>query len=149
LEIVPLKFNSRNLNNKQSLEEVTKMADKSVGYVILSVDGQEYDCASVNPTKNSGKKPVPTMNRTGEVKHTANGIRTYSLTVAVVIPDGKDSVNWLEVEDARISIESETGNFRETYIDFNVQTISDSYEVNGETRRNLEGFALSYLNETL
>lgn len=83
------------------------------------------------------------------MKHTAKGIRTYAITVAVVIPDGKDEVDWLEVEDARISIESETGNFRETYTDFNVQTISDSYDVAGETRRNLEGFALSYISENL
>ncbi|MBK0063969.1 MULTISPECIES: hypothetical protein [unclassified Acinetobacter] len=124
------------------------MAEDSVGYIILTVDGQEYDCSSINPKKNSGKRPVPTMNSTGEVKYKSRGIKTYSLSISVVIPDGKD-LNWLEVEDARLSIESETGNFRETYIDFNVQDVSDSYEVNGETRRTLEGFALSYINETL
>lgn len=125
------------------------MAEEAVGFVILSFNGEEYDCASVNPTKNTGRKPVPTMNRTGEVKHTSNGIRTYGLTVAVIIPDGKDPINWLTVKNARVSIESETGNFRETYVDFNVQTISDSYDVGGETRRNLEGFALSYLEESI
>ena len=89
------------------------------------------------------------MNRTREVKYKSKGLRTYALTVAVVIPDGKDQISWLEVEDARLSIESETGSFRETYVDFNVQTISDSYDVAGETRRNLEGFAMSYISENL
>lgn len=89
------------------------------------------------------------MNRTGEVKYTAAGIKTYAVSVAVVVPDAKDTVDWLAIDDARLSIESETGNFRETYIDFNVQTISDTYDVNGETRRNLDGFALSYINETI
>ena len=125
------------------------MSEETVGFIILAVNGDEYDCASFNSNKTTGRRPVPTMNRTGEVKHKAKGIRTYALTVAVVIPDGKDEVDWLDVEDARLSIESESGNFRETYIDFNVQTISDSYDVAGETRRNLEGFALSYVQENL
>jgi len=125
------------------------MAEESVGYVILSVDGQEFDCASFNPTKNSGKRPVPTMNRTGEVKHTAKGIKTYAVSIAVVIPDGKDPIDWLSIENGRLSSESETGNFRETYIDVNIQTMGDTYDVNGEVRRNLEGFALSYINESM
>ena len=125
------------------------MSLETVGFIILSVNGDEYDCASLSSTKTTGNRPVATMNRTGEAKHKAKGIRTYALTVAVVIPDGKDEVDWLEVEDARLSIESESGNFRETYIDYNVQTISDSYDVAGETRRNLEGFALSYISENL
>ena len=27
------------------------MAEKAVGFIILSVNGQEYDCATLNPTK--------------------------------------------------------------------------------------------------
>lgn len=125
------------------------MAEKAVGLIILSIDGEEYDCSSYNATKNTGTRPIPTMNRNREVKYVAKGIKTYQITVAVVIPDSKDTIDWLGIDDARLSIESESGNFRETYIDFNVQEISDAYEVNGETRRNLQGFALSYINETL
>ena len=125
------------------------MSEEAVGFIILGVNGDEYDCASFSTTKTTGNRPVATMNRTREVKYKSKGLRTYALTVAVVIPDGKDQINWLEVEDARLSIESETGNFRETYVDFNVQTISDSYDVAGETRRNLEGFELNYITENL
>lgn len=125
------------------------MAENAVGLVILSINGEEYDCSSYSAVKNTGNRPIPTMNRNREVKYVAKGIKTYQITVAVVIPDNKDTIDWLGVDDARLNIESETGNFRESYIDFNVQEISDSYEVNGETRRNLQGFALSYLNETL
>ena len=123
------------------------MSEEAVGFIILGVNGDEYDCASFSTTKTTGNRPIATMNRTREVKYKSKGLRTYALTVAVVIPDGKDQINWLEVENARLSIESETGNFRETYVDFNVQTISDSYDVEGETRRNLEGFAMSYISE--
>ena len=125
------------------------MSEEAVGFIILGVNGDEYDCVSFSTTKTTGNRPIATMNRTREVKYKSKGLRTYALTVAVVIPDGKDQINWLEVEDARLSIESETGNFRETYVDFNVQTISDSYDVAGETRRNLEGFAMSYIQESL
>ena len=102
------------------------MSEEAVGFIILGVNGDEYDCASFSTTKTTGNRPIATMNRTREVKYKSKGLRTYALTVAVVIPDGKDQIDWLEVEDARLSIESETGNFRETYVDFNVQTISDS-----------------------
>ena len=125
------------------------MSEEAVGFIILGVNGDEYDCASFSTTKTTGNRPIATMNRTREVKYKSKGLRTYALTVAVVIPDGKDQIDWLEVEDARLSIESETGNYRETYIDFNVQTIGDSYDVAGETRRNLEGFAMNYISEDL
>ncbi|MDU7368852.1 MAG: hypothetical protein E7L19_17620 [Acinetobacter baumannii] len=55
----------------------------------------------------------------------------------------------MAVEDGRLSVESPDGNYRETFIDCNVQSISKSYEVNGETMRDLEMFCLDYLDETL
>ena len=48
----------------------------------------------------------------------------------------------------RISIESPTGGFRETYTDCEVQEYSDSYDVNGETMRDLTLFAMDYLKES-
>ena len=125
------------------------MSEEAVGFIILGVNGDEYDCASFSTTKTTGNRPIATMNRTREVKYKSKGLRTYALTVAVVIPDGKDQINWLEVEDARISIESLSGKFRETFIDCTTQSMSDSYEVDGETRRSLTMFALDKLGESL
>lgn len=124
------------------------MAEDAVSTIVMSVDGLEYDCARFTPTKTNGKKRIATMNRKLKAKYKSNGIQLYDITCSVVIPDGKDSVSWLDVEDARISIESPTGGFRETYIDCNVVTVTETYDVNGETLRDLTMFAMDYLNET-
>ena len=125
------------------------MSEDAVGIIVMSVNGQDYDCNSCTPKTETGNKPIKTMNRTGRVKYKSKGITTYTLDVSVVIPDGKDTVKWAEIEDARISLESPTGNYRRTYIDCNVQTVSDAYSVDGETRRDLTMFALDELDESM
>ncbi|QQC82996.1 hypothetical protein I9054_012185 [Acinetobacter bereziniae] len=125
------------------------MAQEAVGLVIFSVNGQDYDCASYEVQHNTGVKAIPTMNRTQRIKFTSEGIKTWTLSVAVVIPDGKDQIQWKGIKDARISIESLTGNFRTTYVDCFVTEASESYSVEGETRRNLSLFALDELEESL
>lgn len=124
------------------------MSEDAVGIIVLSVDGQDYDCASCTPKIDTGKKPIKTMNRTGKVRYKASGIKTYTLDVSVVIPDGKDTVDWGTIEDARISVESQSGNYRKTYIDCTTQTVSDAYSVEGETRRDLTMFAMDELDES-
>lgn len=124
------------------------MAEEAVGSIVMSVDGQEYDCSKFTSKKTTGKKRILTMNRKLKAKFKAKGITVYDLTCSVVIPDGKDTVDWDGVEGIRISIESPTGGFRETYTDCEVQEYSDSYDVNGETIRDLTLFAMDYLKET-
>ncbi|WP_043969806.1 MULTISPECIES: hypothetical protein [unclassified Acinetobacter] len=124
------------------------MAEEAVGSIVMSVDGLDYDCSKFNSTKANGKKRILTMNRTLKAKYKSGGIKVFDITCSVVIPDGKDSIDWDNIEDARISIESPNGGFRETYIDCNVTTASDSYDVNGETVRDLTLFAMDYLKES-
>lgn len=125
------------------------MSEDAVGAIVMSFNGLDYDVSRVTATITTGNRAIPTMNRKQRVKFKAKGITTYQLTASVVIPDRRDSVKWLEVDDARISIESPTGNYRETFIDCNVVSISQSYDVNGETMRDLELFCLDYLDETM
>ncbi len=125
------------------------MSEDAVGAIVMSFNGLDYDVSRVTATITTGNRAIPTMNRKQRVKFKAKGITTYQLTASVVIPDGKDSVKWKDVDDARISIESPTGNYRETFIDCNVVSISQSYDVNGETMRDLEMFCLDYLDETM
>mgnify|MGYP000016063406 FL=1 len=124
------------------------MAEEAVGSIVMSVDGQEYDCSKFTSKKTTGNKRILTMNRKLKAKFKAKGITVYDLTCSVVIPDGKDTVDWDGVEGIRISIESPTGGFRETYTDCEVQEYSDSYDVNGETMRDLTLFAMDYLKES-
>ena len=124
------------------------MAEEAVGSIVMSVDGQEYDCSKFTSKKTTGNKRILTMNRKLKAKFKAKGITVYDLTCSVVIPDGKDTVDWDGVEGIRISIESPTGGFRETYTDCEVQEYSDSYDVNGETMRDLTLFSMDYLKES-
>lgn len=125
------------------------MAEEAVGSIIFGVNGEEYDCASCEIQHGTGRKPVPTMNREQKIKYVASGIKTWTLSVAVVIPDGKDTIDWNNITDARVSIESPTGNHRKTYIDCSATEVSASYSVEGETRRNLSLFALDELEESI
>lgn len=125
------------------------MSDEVVGTIVMSVDGEDYDCASFESQRTTGHKLIPTMNRKRRNIKRSKGNKAFTWSASVVIPDGKDTVAWTEIEDARISIESPDGNFRETFIDCFVQEVSDSYSVEGETRRNLSGFAMDHLEENM
>jgi len=125
------------------------MSEEVVGTIVMSVDGKDYDCASFESQRTTGHKLVPTMNRQRKNRKRSKANKTFTWSASVVIPDGKDTVIWADIEDARISIESPDGNFRETFIDCFVQEVSDSYSVEGETRRNLSGFAMDHLEENM
>lgn len=47
-----------------------------------------------------------------------------------------------------ISVESVTGNFRETYIDCGITTIGSAYDVNGETKRDMSLYACDLIEES-
>ncbi len=125
------------------------MAEEAVGSIIFGVNGDEYDCASCEVQHSTGRKPVPTMNREQKIKYVTSGVKTWALSAVVVIPDGKDGIDWDTITDARISIESPTGNHRTTYIDCSATEVSESYSVEGETRRNLSLFALDKIKEDI
>ena len=125
------------------------MAEEAVGSIIFGVNGDEYDCVSCESQHSTGRKPVPTMNRKQKIKYVTSGLKTWALSAVVVIPDGKDGIDWDTITDARISIESPTGNHRTTYIDCSATEVSESYSVEGETRRNLSLFALDKIKEDI
>lgn len=125
------------------------MSESAVGSIVMSFNGLDYDVSRLGTSITTGNRPIATMNRQQRVKYKSRGITTYELTATVVIPDGKDTVQWLQVDDARISIESPSGNYRETFIDCNVTSVGATYDMNGETVRELQLFCLDYIDETL
>ena len=120
-----------------------------VGVIVLTVDGREYDCASVTVNVQHSWKPVATMNRDMRVRKKARSNKSWTLSVSVIIPDGADPVNWADLSDARVTIESAEGGYRETYIDCSATDSSASYQVEGETRRDVNLFALDYVEESV
>ena len=125
------------------------MSEDAVGSIVMSFNGLDYDVSRLGTSITTGNRPIATMNRQQRVKYKSKGITTYELTATVVIPDGKDTVQWLQVDDARISIESPSVNYRETFIDCNVTSVGATYDLNGETVRELQLFCLDYIDETL
>ena len=125
------------------------MAEVAVGAIVLIVDSNEYDCVSCEAQKGTGRKPIATMNRKRVNKYRTQGVKSYNLSISVVIPNGKDTIDWDNIEDARITVENPEGGFRETYLDCSSTEVSDSFSVEGETRRNLSMFALSMMKESM
>lgn len=150
MEVIPHDTVAKALNNDAILTlEFIKMAEEAVGTIVLMVDGQEYDCASCDAQAQTGKRPIPTMNRKQRTKYFASSNPSYTLNVAVVIPDGKDTVDWANLESAQIAIESVSGNYRTTYVDCFSTEVSEAYSVEGETRRTIAMFALDKLEESM
>lgn len=134
-------------------KEIKKLENYSYTIVnenfAATVDGSEYDCASVTVNAQHSWKPVNTMNRDMRVRKKARSNKSWTLSVSVVIPDGADTISWSDLSDARITIESAEGGFRETYIDCSATDSSASYTVDGETRRDVNMFAMDYVEESV
>lgn len=116
--------------------------DKYVGSIILEVDGTDADCIDCKVDTSTGKKPVKTMNRKLRIKGYANGIVTYNLSLTVVIPAGSESIDWENLEGAKVTIDPGTsGGVRKTYTDCTTVSCSAQYNVDNEARRDLQLFA--------
>lgn len=121
------------------------MAELVVGSIVLIVDGVEHDCTSCTHEETTGVRPVPTMNRKMRTKYVAKGAKAWSLNIETVVPLA-GSINWSEVEEARVSIEDPDGNVRTTFLDCYPQTISTATN-NGDTSRSIALFALDKVDE--
>lgn len=94
----------------------------------------------------AGMRPVPTMNRQMRTKYVAKGTKGWTLNLETVLPLS-GSINWSEVEESRISIESPDGSFRETYIDCFPSEIGTSSGVDNNASRSISLFALDHIVE--
>lgn len=121
-------------------------AEEVVGTIVLIIDGTEYDCVSCNAQETTGIRPVPTMNRKMRTKYVAKGVKGYTLSIETVIPLA-GSIDWSSVEDSRLTMESEDGSFRETYLDCFPQEIGTSSNVDGNAGRSISLFALDKIVE--
>jgi hypothetical protein len=115
--------------------------DQAVGTIVLTVNGREFDCASVSPSKQAGRKPVSTMNSQGRVRKWARTTRSIALDVEVYV-DEDDRYDWAGVEDAQITIESINGGKRTTYLGVYVTEVGEQYGDGEVAKRSIKCFAL-------
>ena len=121
--------------------------DELVGTIVLYVDGQEIDCSAVNPTEESIRKVVPTMNSKGRANKSASLTASGKIQVEAFIPK-KGAVNWANISGATIIIESQDdGGYREVYSGVGVVSIGKQYKVDGEATQSLECFYKDYVIE--
>ncbi|MCA8183831.1 MULTISPECIES: hypothetical protein [Burkholderia cepacia complex] len=122
--------------------------EEYVGAIVLEVDGKEAEVVSVNPTSQTGKKPVRTMNRTGRVKGFARGVESHELKVTVVIPLSGDEIDWWNMEGGKLTIfPVSPGGKRVSYQDCVTQDMGDQYSVDNEARRDLTIFSTRRVEE--
>lgn len=122
------------------------MSVEYVSTIVLDVDGQEIDIASLSANHETQRKVVKTMNRTGQAKGFAKTIRGYSLKVTAVVPKNNPPI-WDDIENAKISVESEDGAFRESYLDCGVISVGKQYDMENESRIDIEMYALTHVRE--
>lgn len=122
------------------------MAEEYVSTIVLEVDGQEIDIASLSANHETMRKVVKTMNRTGRAKGFAKTTRGYSLKVTAVVPK-VNPPDWDAIENAKISIESEDGSYRESYLECGVISTGQQYDMENESRIDIEMYALDYVRE--
>ncbi|CAB3834385.1 phage tail protein [Achromobacter anxifer] len=121
--------------------------EEFAGAMVLEVDGKEIEVVSVDPTTNTGVKPVKTMNRDRRVKGYALGIVTYALRVTVVIPLSGD-MSWDEILGAKLTIfPASEGGKRVSYLDCCTEEVGESYNVDNEARRDITMFATRKVEE--
>jgi hypothetical protein len=124
------------------------MAEKFVGHIVMTVDGREIEVVSFNANRNTGKKPVATMNRKKRISGHAEGLTTYELSLEVAIPLDGSEPDWAAIEDAKITLYPEGhDDQRESYLGCACTSVSAAYRVDGEAVRSLSMFALDYVRE--
>lgn len=111
------------------------------GSIVLEVNGQEVDVVDLQATARTGKKPVRTMNRGLRVKGFSRGLTEYDLRVTVAIPLSGD-MDWEAIEGAKITEYpvSDDGK-RTSYLDCVTIEVGETYNVEGEARRDISMFA--------
>lgn len=123
------------------------MSDNYVGQIVLSFNGVDYECKSLEDTLKTGRTVVKTMNRAGRPKGTAKGMEEYDLKITVAIPKTGEP-NWRAMVDAKVTIEPQDGGGeRETWTGVSLIEMSSKYQLEGEASRDLTLVALNYYTE--
>lgn len=118
-----------------------------LGAIIMEIDGQEIEVASVDTSHSTGRRPVKTMNRSGKVSGYSEGVKEYALSVSVPIPAEGD-YDWASIKGAKITIYpvSEHGK-RKVYTGCVTLSVGEKYAVDREAMRDLSMMATDHYEE--
>lgn len=124
------------------------MDNQLVGTIVLTVNGQEFDCASVSPDVQAGRKLVSAMNSKGRANKQTRTTSSTSLSFDVYIPETGD-FDWASIEDARLTVESIDGGHRTTYTGVGVTSVGEKYTDGSEAMRSIQAYAMDKVEESV
>jgi hypothetical protein len=121
--------------------------DELVGTIVLYVNGQEIDCASVGTNEQGRRKLVKTMNSKGRANKSASTTSEGSIQIDAFIPK-TGALDWANISGATLIIESQDdGSYREVYSGVGVATVGKKFVVDGEATQSLDCFYKDYVVE--
>ncbi len=120
--------------------------DEFVGTIVLYVNGQEIDCASVDTNEQAGRKLVATMNSKGRANKSAQITKSGTIQIGAYIPKTGD-IDWASLNGATLIAEAVDGGYREVWSGVGVTTVGKKYTVEGEATQSLECFYKDYIKE--
>lgn len=121
--------------------------EEYVGAIVMEVDGAEIDIVSFNPSTTTGREIVATMNSSGNALGFSEGMTMHSLSVTAAIPKAGHKIDWAKIKGAKISMSPIGGGLRVSYLDcFSIST-SESYQVQGQARIDIQMAALRKVEE--
>lgn len=124
------------------------MDNQLVGAIVLTVNGREFDCASVTPEHQVGRKLVSTMNSKRRANKQVRLTASISLSFDVYIPETGD-FDWASIEDANLTIESVDGGHRTTYTGVGVISVGEKFTDGSEAMRSITGYATDKVEESI
>ncbi|MCG9033284.1 phage tail protein [Laribacter hongkongensis] len=117
-----------------------------VGATAVEIDGRDYDVVSFSVKRQTGRKIVKTMNRTGRAAGTCRGVETYEINLTAAIPVNEDP-DWIGVLGAKMTTEPIGGGKRKSYLDCVVIDQSEKYTVDNEAQIDVNMIALRCVEE--
>jgi hypothetical protein len=124
------------------------MATEYIGSIVMEVNGQEVEVASLDATRRTNHKLVKTMNRDGRARGYASGIEEIELSAEVVIPRTGD-LDWTALGNFKVTCYPWDGSKqpRKSYLDCRITEVGDRFDVENEARRTLGMMALREVTE--
>ncbi|MBS9777196.1 MAG: phage tail protein [Gammaproteobacteria bacterium] len=104
-----------------------------VGMIVLEVDGKEIEIKSMNPTTETGRQAVKTMNSSGRSQGYKDGIETHEISITAPVRVDEQRFSWESVTKAKLTIYPlHQDDKRVSYIDCFSTSVGRQYDVESE-----------------
>lgn len=118
------------------------------GSCVLEVDGVEVEITKLDVKTMTGRKIVKTMNSSGRAQGYSQGIAEYTLSITAVEPKDGVGIDWEEIKNAKLTVYPlDSSEKRTSYLGCFSTEVGKSYQVDGESVRDIQLYALRKVAE--